>query len=88
MRSDNWHIHVHAETTDAAGKHRSWTWKVPQGIRRQLAANKASLPELIAKNIPPLFYGCDVSVTTPLHYNQGHVDPDTRVFAYDMGPNG
>ena len=82
MKSDNWFIHVHSQTHDEGGKKRSYTWKIPQWMRRGITAEKFTLPQLIAQNLPSLFHGCEVTITTPLHVNCGVVDPDSKEFAY------
>lgn len=89
-----WKIKITSETTDPSGKRRTWT-RTLDPARRTMTSGWARIPRgpddikaYIVANLPSCFHGCNIDIITPLHHNTGHIDPDTREFVYDMGPNG
>jgi len=68
----NWFIKINSATHDQAGRRRrfSRTFKgagIPEGFR---------VAPWLAANLPALFRGCKVDVTTPIHHDQWIVEPD------------
>lgn len=64
-----WFIRFHSETHDESGKKRSWTRYAPGPV-----IVKEYLPTIL----PYRFFGCPVTVTTPIHSDSYIVDPDTK----------
>jgi hypothetical protein len=67
-----WYIKVHAETHDEAGKRRRFT----RTLRPPYPDGFCGIRSWLSLNLPGLYHGCEVSITTPLHHNRGIVDPD------------
>jgi len=68
-RRFGWFQRATCETHDMRGRRRRFNRLVPEG---------QNFKSWIVTALPPVFHGCTVHFTTPLHHNIGVVDPDSR----------
>lgn len=72
-----WFIRVRSETHGPDGRRRRFNRVVNvHGHER--------VKQWIVREVPAVFHGGDIYVTTPLHRNVGIIDPDTRQFRYTV----
>ena len=82
MKTENWFIDVTSKTTGDDLKRKSFTWTLSAPELDKVQTGQAKLTDLIEIGLDPVFFGCEVTILTPLHHNAGVVNPDTHKFEY------
>ena len=72
-----WWVRASSATLSSDVRQKVWIQYCPKD-----RALRNEVKEWVAKTLPADFYGCEVTVETPIHLNRLVVDPDTRVAKY------